>query len=277
MLTSAQLQELADGGATVVGADGDKIGKAVDVYLDDRTGRPSWLTVKTGFFGSAESFVPVSEDTAAQDGDIRVPYTKDTVKGAPKIDPDGELAPEEEDELYRYYGLDDEGGHDAAAAGPGTGAAGAAGAAGGPPQGERPASGGTPSDARGSWQRDTAASQQGGGADDVPAATPVAGGGQAPVEEQGSAGGGQAASTSGSPGDATAGEGTAAGTAAEGETAGVGEREVGRMRLRKYAVTENVTQTVPVTREEVRVEPEPLPSEEGGADAQPRGRHLREE
>ena len=34
--------------------------------------------------------------------------------------------------------------------------------------------------------------------------------------------------------------------------------EAGRARLRKYVVTENVTQTVPVRREEVRVEREPI-------------------
>jgi uncharacterized protein (TIGR02271 family) len=36
------------------------------------------------------------------------------------------------------------------------------------------------------------------------------------------------------------------------------EREAGRARLRKYVVTEQVTQTVPVQREEVRVEREPI-------------------
>jgi uncharacterized protein (TIGR02271 family) len=39
---------------------------------------------------------------------------------------------------------------------------------------------------------------------------------------------------------------------------GTAKRESGRARLRKYVVTENVTQTVPVQREEVRVEREPI-------------------
>ena len=39
---------------------------------------------------------------------------------------------------------------------------------------------------------------------------------------------------------------------------GTAQRETGRARLRKYVVTENVTQTVPVQREEVRVEREPI-------------------
>ena len=39
---------------------------------------------------------------------------------------------------------------------------------------------------------------------------------------------------------------------------GTARRESGRARLRKYVVTEEVTQTVPVQREEVRVEREPI-------------------
>jgi uncharacterized protein (TIGR02271 family) len=39
---------------------------------------------------------------------------------------------------------------------------------------------------------------------------------------------------------------------------GTTRRETGRARLRKYVVTENVTETVPVQREEVRIEREPI-------------------
>jgi uncharacterized protein (TIGR02271 family) len=39
---------------------------------------------------------------------------------------------------------------------------------------------------------------------------------------------------------------------------GTAQRESGRVRLRKYIVTDQVTQTVPVRREEVRVEREPI-------------------
>ena len=39
---------------------------------------------------------------------------------------------------------------------------------------------------------------------------------------------------------------------------GTAARERGRVRLRKYVVTEHVQQTVPVRREEVRVEREPV-------------------
>ena len=38
--------------ATVVDRDGSKVGNVQQVYLDDTTGRPSWVTVNTGLFGT---------------------------------------------------------------------------------------------------------------------------------------------------------------------------------------------------------------------------------
>jgi uncharacterized protein (TIGR02271 family) len=57
----------------------------------------------------------------------------------------------------------------------------------------------------------------------------------------------------------------------------VGTREVqsGRARLRKYIVTEDVTRTVPVEREEVRVEREPIT--DANRDAAMSGGDLTEE
>jgi uncharacterized protein (TIGR02271 family) len=46
---------------------------------------------------------------------------------------------------------------------------------------------------------------------------------------------------------------------------GTQQTEVGRARLRKYIVSENVSQTVPVSREEVRVEREPITDANAGA------------
>jgi uncharacterized protein (TIGR02271 family) len=46
---------------------------------------------------------------------------------------------------------------------------------------------------------------------------------------------------------------------------GTAKRETGRVRLRKYVVTEQVETTVPVQREEVRVEREPVTEENRGA------------
>jgi uncharacterized protein (TIGR02271 family) len=46
---------------------------------------------------------------------------------------------------------------------------------------------------------------------------------------------------------------------------GTERQATGRARLRKYVTTENVTQTVPVRREEVRVEREPITDGNAGA------------
>ncbi|MCU1619361.1 MAG: uncharacterized protein JWR41_1367 [Modestobacter sp.] len=92
-------------GSNAVDNDGDKLGKVGQVYLDDQTGRPEWATISTGLFGTSETFVPLT-DASVDDGTLRVPYEKAKVKDAPRVDTDqGHLSPDEEAELYRYYGI----------------------------------------------------------------------------------------------------------------------------------------------------------------------------
>jgi uncharacterized protein (TIGR02271 family) len=105
MVTTEQVQHLIDRKATVHAQDGDKIGTVGQVFLDDATSTPNWVTVKTGLFGTSETFVPLDRATVRGD-EVHVPYTKDQVKDAPRIDVDQHLSVEEEDELYRYYGLE---------------------------------------------------------------------------------------------------------------------------------------------------------------------------
>lgn len=88
----------------VHGSDGEKIGSVGQVYLDNQSGQPAWVTVRTGMFGKKASFVPLAEATV-EGADLRVPYDKETIKEAPNVDVDGDLTPAEEDELYRYYKL----------------------------------------------------------------------------------------------------------------------------------------------------------------------------
>lgn len=91
-------------GLTVYDPRGEKVGTVGRVYLDDATGRPDWITVKTGLFGMKENFVPL--DGARRVGsDLHIPHPKDRVKGAPRVDADAHLSVSEEEELYRHYGL----------------------------------------------------------------------------------------------------------------------------------------------------------------------------
>src|SRR3954453_12279436 len=102
MIPEQQIQHVI--GSTAVRNDGDKLGKGGEVYLDDETGRPEWATVHTGLFGTKETFVPLAQAEISGD-QLPFPYDKAKVKDAPKIDTDGHLSPQEEQELYRYYGL----------------------------------------------------------------------------------------------------------------------------------------------------------------------------
>ena len=92
-------------GQTLYSSDNEKVGKVGQVYLDDDTDRPEFLTVNTGLFGMNESFVPAADAEVTGDG-VRVPFTKDQIKDAPNVDVDsGHLDQSEERRLYDHYGM----------------------------------------------------------------------------------------------------------------------------------------------------------------------------
>ena len=109
MITTDEVRQLLQGSGNVVGTDGSKIGSIGQVYLDDQTSQPEWVTTKTGLFGTDQSFVPLA-GASVSGNDVVVPYDKDKVKGAPRVsDSDGHLSEEQESELFRYYGVSDAG------------------------------------------------------------------------------------------------------------------------------------------------------------------------
>lgn len=191
-------------GAKVVDRDGDKIGSVGQIYVDPSTGRPNWASVRTGLFGTSESFVPLED--AVEDGDgLRVPFEKSVVKDAPRIEDDAELSPQEEDQLYSYY-----------------------------------RGGGTTSGARA------------GTATEAGSGTGAGAGGTVGRDDSVDATRGSGHDTSGPTTD------DAMTRSEEQLDVGTERVETGRARLRKYVVTENQQVEVPVTREEVRVEREPI-------------------
>jgi uncharacterized protein (TIGR02271 family) len=196
-------------GATMVDADGDKIGTIESIYLDDQTGEPEWALVNTGLFGTKSSFVPLAQATDAGD-QVQVPYEKQLVKDAPRVDTDQHLSEAEEQQLWRHYGLDYDSG----------------------------------------YTTDTADRDRDGVYDDVQ--------------------------------DSAVGRDTSGPTTDDAMTrseeelqVGTETRERGRARLRKYVTTEQQTVTVPVQREEVRVEREPIT--EANIDAATSGPAISEE
>jgi uncharacterized protein (TIGR02271 family) len=200
MIAGQDIDRMLD--ATAYDNEGDRIGSVDTVYVDDQTDEAKFVLVNTGLFGMNSSFVPL--EGARMDGDdLRLAYSKDKVKDAPNLDPEGHLDPAQEEELYSYYAMD--GGADTDASAPRT-------------------------------------------ESDAPAT--------------------RTESSSGTVGHDTSGPETDdAMTRSEEELqVGTTQRETGRARLRKHVVTEHVTKTVPVQREEVRIEREPI-SEDNADDA----------
>lgn len=91
-------------GAPVLDRKHAKIGTIGQIYVDPK-GRPVWASVRTGLFGTAQSFVPL-ESAHAEGDSLEVGFDKDTVKDAPRIEDDGELSRTDEETLYDYYSLD---------------------------------------------------------------------------------------------------------------------------------------------------------------------------
>lgn len=100
MISQDELNRLYD--AEVLDQDGERIGALGEVYLDNRTGDPAWLTVRAGWFGGRKVFVPLAT-AEVRDGQIQVPYTLEKVKGAPDVVADGHVSESDEQDLYTYY------------------------------------------------------------------------------------------------------------------------------------------------------------------------------
>ena len=93
--------------ATVFDSEGEKVGGVGQVFLDEETGEPSWVTVRTGLFGLKESFVPLV-DARLEGEKLHVAFPAEFIKDAPKLDPEAPMTVAEEDNLQAYYGTEDE-------------------------------------------------------------------------------------------------------------------------------------------------------------------------
>lgn len=91
-------------GTTAYDANGSKLGKVKELYLDDRTSSPKWISIHTGLFGLSHSMVPLAGARTAEDG-VQVQVTKEAVKAAPHLDADEKITAAEEAELTAHYGL----------------------------------------------------------------------------------------------------------------------------------------------------------------------------
>ncbi|GAA3924849.1 hypothetical protein GCM10023085_02800 [Actinomadura viridis] len=263
MQTKTDFKDLMD--REVTDRFGHRVGTVKQVYLNDVSGEPEWVRVHMGRFGAKESFVPLAESRRTEDA-VQVPFDKDKVKRAPRIEADQHLSREQAARLYRYYGLRAPVGRQTTPGRPG-------------PVRERarPA---------GEGERDRRAREQAPGTDAAartdaarPDARPkpetlrtahgkVAGergvkGTAAAAPERGERAVREPAAPGGRDATSLADEGMIEMTLSE-ERLRVGTERCAaeRVRLRKVVEVERVERTVPVYREELRIEREPIPEGE---------------
>src|SRR5215207_3752610 len=263
-------------GRVMIDRDRNKIGEVVDIYLDNETDRPEWAVVRTGLFGLRSTFVPLAEAREVGD-ELQVPHQRLQVKQAPNIEPDGQLSAAEEAELYRHYGLDYDSVTLDSGAPAGQALPEAAGQAHTPDRDEQagatvthlpePASsaaGGLADTGLDGEPRTSASGSGSLGLDREPDSSPVE------AEQNGGGGGDELSATgAGEPVEPAEqdqlplGEGVSRPFVYEtpGRSeggAGTRRRQPGQVRLRRYLVTEVVTETEAGQRHEVRVQSEPV-------------------
>ncbi len=91
-------------GRVVLDREGAKLGTVLDVFYDAENDEPGWVLLGAAGAGDRTRLVPVAE--AVEHGnELRVPYDRAFVEAAPGMEPGGRLWPQEEAELYAYYGL----------------------------------------------------------------------------------------------------------------------------------------------------------------------------
>jgi uncharacterized protein (TIGR02271 family) len=98
-------------GRTAVDRNYSKLGTIDDVYVNEETGQPEWLAIKTGLFGTKLNFAPLASAHVYGD-DVVVQYDASHVKDAPKAEGDDQLSPDDVLALYVHYGLTGPGGRD---------------------------------------------------------------------------------------------------------------------------------------------------------------------
>ncbi|MCQ9333650.1 PRC and DUF2382 domain-containing protein [Corynebacterium phoceense] len=226
--------------ATAFDSQGEKLGDVKEIFVDDASGQPTFVEVNHGLFGMNSSLVPLRGHrfNGSNADELVLAFPKDRIKDAPGIDSDAGLSVEEQNEIYRHYGITDAkdevryttndnrtaqggrtGNEEHYAAGAGVGAAGA---------GVGATTGRHHADVDAPDHKDRVAGE----------------------------------ATDRNPAAADATDKDALVRSEEQLNVEKENVKTGKARLRKYVVNETETVEVPVTREEVRVERTPISEEE---------------
>lgn len=103
MADQHDIRELFD--ATAFDKNGDKLGSIKEIFVDDNSGKPTFIEVGHGLFGMSSSLVPL-RGAALEGEDLNLAFSKDRIKDAPDLAADRNLSAEQQQELYRHYGVE---------------------------------------------------------------------------------------------------------------------------------------------------------------------------
>lgn len=102
MITPDQIGELP--GVDVKTQGGGQIGTVAHVFVDEVSGQPSWVAVSTGAL-RREHVLPLSNAFLDSEGVLVTPLDEDAIGDSPEVGSDQALSVEDEDALYRHYGM----------------------------------------------------------------------------------------------------------------------------------------------------------------------------
>jgi hypothetical protein len=88
-------------GASLEESSGAAVGRVVDVYVDAEDGSPQWLLARMGRIGHY-SLLPLAHAAGVR-GHVWVPYDRQAIRGAPRIEAGAPLERERELELCAYF------------------------------------------------------------------------------------------------------------------------------------------------------------------------------
>jgi hypothetical protein len=82
---------------------GGNVGRVEGCFVDESRGEPEWLLARMGRFGHY-TLVP-GRDAVEGVGHIWVPYTRDQIRRAPRVEPNEPLSAGAEMDLLNHYGI----------------------------------------------------------------------------------------------------------------------------------------------------------------------------
>ena len=81
------------------------IGPIGQIYVDEDTETPAWVSIRTGLYGNAESLAPL-HGAHLHGKNILIRYHRSQVELATRADPhDAVLTDSEERRLHKHYGI----------------------------------------------------------------------------------------------------------------------------------------------------------------------------